>query len=108
MLGKSRCILFAPERWFKLLRRAQYLGLQYHNRKGLHASIKKLEQRFWASWIDLQREYNNLRCDTCIELMLDLSSLVFPLSYLMGAKSGPLEPLLGIKSSQPGLLVVLY
>ena len=67
----------------QVVEEAQYLGLHYHNRRGLHASIKKLEQRFWASWIDLQREYTNLRCDTCISLMLDLYLACLPpiLSY---------------------------
>jgi hypothetical protein len=34
---------------------ARYLGLDIHSRTGLQASIKKLEQRFWAAWNDVQR-----------------------------------------------------
>jgi hypothetical protein len=57
---------------------ARYLGLHIHSRTGLQASIKKLEQRFWAAWADVKRRYSNLRCAERTALLLDLYLACLP------------------------------
>jgi hypothetical protein len=49
---------------------AKYLGLQVHARKGVQASIKNLEQRFWIAWEDLTRAYSNLGCNMSMMLQV--------------------------------------
>ena len=57
---------------------AKYLGLRVHARKGLQASIKALEQRFWIAWEDLTRAYSNLGCNMSMMLQVELYLACLP------------------------------
>jgi hypothetical protein len=56
----------------------KYLGLHFHAKKGLQASIKVLEQRFWITWEDLVRAYSNLGCNISMCLMVELYLACIP------------------------------
>ena len=57
---------------------AKYLGLQVHARKGVQATIKNLEQRFWIAWEDLTRAYSNLGCNMSMMLQVELYLACLP------------------------------
>ena len=56
----------------------KYLGLHFHAKKGLQASITVLEQRFWMAWEELIRAYSNLGCNISMCLMIELYLACIP------------------------------
>ena len=56
----------------------KYLGVLFGSATGLHMAYEQLTRTMWGAWSLLQQRYKNLRCVSCVHLLLRLYQICVP------------------------------